>query len=226
MSRSHFTPRFIWHTVKAHPRLFLAIALGCLTALSLPPDWVSRTSTRSLIAWNVAAFAYLISTAQMCWQSDVTTIKRRARIQSESRFITMVLVILAVVASQVAIVAELSTVKNLSPAFKGGHIALTIVTIISAWLFTHTMFALHYAHDYYDSVARHCQPGLEFVGTPDPEYGDFFYCAFIIGTSGQTADVTFSNKSMRRIGLVHSVLAFAFNTTLLAMTINIAASLF
>jgi len=72
-----------------------------------------------------------------------------------------------------------------------------------------------------------CIPGgLEFPGGHAPDYGDFLYFACVIGTSGQTADVSFSSRVMRRTGLVHCVLAFLFNTTLIALTINIASGLF
>jgi uncharacterized membrane protein len=67
--------------------------------------------------------------------------------------------------------------------------------------------------------------GLQFPGDEDPDYGDFFYAAAIVGTSGQTADVSYVSKPMRRIGSLHCILAYFFNTTVLALLINIAASL-
>jgi uncharacterized membrane protein len=87
------------------------------------------------------------------------------------------------------------------------------------------MFATHYAHEYYSALSRGLEPGLQFPGTNVPDYLDFVYFACVIGTSGQTADVSISSKPMRRVGLIHCVLAFFFNTTLIALTINIAASL-
>jgi uncharacterized membrane protein len=86
------------------------------------------------------------------------------------------------------------------------------------------MFALHYAHDYYRHGGRGDR-GLMFPGTAQPDYFDFLYAAAIIGTSGQTADVSFNTSSTRRIAMVHSVLAFFFNTIVLALTINFAAGL-
>jgi uncharacterized membrane protein len=88
------------------------------------------------------------------------------------------------------------------------------------------MFAMHYAHDFYVSRAKNLHGGLDFPQDQEPDYLDFCYLAFVIGTSGQTADVSFTSKPMRRIALVHCVLAFLFNTTILALMINIAASLF
>jgi uncharacterized membrane protein len=88
------------------------------------------------------------------------------------------------------------------------------------------MFTLHYAHHYYTAIEQQHKPGIDFPGDEIPNYSDFLYCACIIGTSGQTADVSFSTTTTRHVALVHSVLAFFFNTTLLALTINIASSLF
>jgi len=87
------------------------------------------------------------------------------------------------------------------------------------------MFALHYAHDYYRDQSAHRGGGLQFPGEEAPDYWDFVYFAAVIGTSAQTADVSFTSRAMRRLGLVHCTLAYAFNTTLLALTINIASGL-
>ena len=111
-------------------------------------------------------------------------------------------------------------------ALKIAHIALAGVTVLSSWAFIQIMFALHYAHDYYAAASRGRTPGLQFPDSEPPDYGDFFYFAAVIGTSGQTADVSFTSKPMRRIGSVHCILAYLFNTTVLALLINIGASLF
>jgi uncharacterized membrane protein len=88
-------------------------------------------------------------------------------------------------------------------------------------------FALHYAHDYYAAVDQKRPPGIRFPEhEAQPTYGDFFYFSAIIGTSGQTADVSFVTRGMRRIGTMHCILAYLFNTVVLALLINIAASLF
>ena len=120
---------------------------------------------------------------------------------------------------------ELSTLHELSGTDKLLHIALTGATVASSWLFMHLMFAMHYAHDYYLSERRGQEPGLAFPQEPQPDYWDFLYFSAVIGTSGQTADVSFTSTAMRRTGLVHCVLAYFYNTTVLALTINIAASL-
>ena len=88
------------------------------------------------------------------------------------------------------------------------------------------MFALHYAHDYYATEVRGEHGGLSFPGGQAPDYSDFLYFSCVIGTSGQTTDVSFNSRKMRRTGSVHCVLALFFNTTLVAQSINIASGLF
>ncbi|MGZ5846922.1 MAG: DUF1345 domain-containing protein, partial [Ramlibacter sp.] len=124
-----------------------------------------------------------------------------------------------------AVGSQLAQVRQLHGTERALHLSLALLTIVTAWLFTQVLFALHYAHDFY--IARHRQlpDPLQFPGTADPDYGDFFYFSCIIGTSAQTADVSFTGSALRRIGTLHCVVAFFFNATLLALSINVAAGL-
>jgi uncharacterized membrane protein len=114
---------------------------------------------------------------------------------------------------------------------KGLHMGLAAATIVSAWFFIHLTYAFHYAHEYFDEyLTEPDRPaaergGLAFPGTEDPDYYDFFYFSYVIGVACQTADVNISSQAMRRVALVHCVLAFFFNSAVLALTINIAAGL-
>jgi uncharacterized membrane protein len=182
--------------------------------------------TRGLIGWNAGAISYLVLSIAMMTNATHASMQKRAASQGDRQITILLFVVLAAVASLVAIVVELASVKTLSANDKAAHIALAIVTIAASWAFTHMMFAIHYAHDFYVQRAKGLNPGLEFPKTENPEYADFCYFAFVIGTSAQTADVVFTSSAMRRIGLLHCLLAFLFNTTLLALMINIAASLF
>lgn len=212
--------------IRARPRLFISALLGLAVAIFLPHTLIERPITRLILGWNAGAWLYLLLAIRMMFWSAQQTIHRQAQLQDEGKFIVLLLVILAVAASLGAIVAELSVVKEMQGAMRYAHIALVTLTIMSSWTFTHFMFAQHYAHDYYVAVSRKESGGLEFPGETAPDYGDFLYFSCVIGTSGQTADVSFTSKGMRRIGLIHCVLAFFFNTTLLALTINIASGLF
>jgi uncharacterized membrane protein len=210
--------------IRARPRLLIAIAVGAMTALFLPPSLAHQPVTRALVAWNVATTLYVLLAGVMMTRSSRESLQRRAQREDEGRYIVLALVVVAVIASLAAIAGELLVSKDIRGQLKLAHIALAAVTVLSSWAFMHMIFALHYAHDFYAAVARGKPPGLAFPGEGKPEYGDFFYFAAIIGTSGQTADVEFTTSAMRRIGTIHCILSFFFNTAVLALAINIAAS--
>jgi len=210
----------------ARPRLFMCVLIGGLTVWWLPASVASHQVTRLIIGWNVGAWLYLLLAIRMMFWSPHERMRTRALEQDEGRIVILAFVVIAAVTSLGAIVAQLAVAKDIQGTLRYAHIGLAAVTILSSWGFTQVMFALHYAHDYYAAEVKGIPVGLAFPGGHAPDYGDFLYFACVIGTSGQTADVSFTSRTMRRTGLVHCVLAFFFNTTLVALTINIASGLF
>jgi uncharacterized membrane protein len=215
--------------LRAHPRLFLAAAAGVLAGIILPGSL--PLSTRLLIAWNVAAWLYFVSAGIMIARATPQTLRRRAEASDEGRLFILLLTCLAAIVSIAAIVAHLAAVKDLTGIVKGLHIGLAAMTIVTAWFFIHLTFAFHYAHEYFDEMpdtparARTGRGGLIFPGTDEPDYYDFLYFSYVIGVACQTADVAISSALLRRTAAVHGVLAFFFNSAVLALTINIAAGL-
>src|SRR5262249_31805583 len=110
----------------------------------------------------------------------------------------------------------------------GGRVVLAGLTILLAWFFMNTMFALHYAHDFYGDAEGPTEAdarGLDFPGRAEPDYWDFLYFSFTIGMTFQVSDVQIESHRLRRTALAHGVLAFFFNVVVLALTINIIAGL-
>ena len=202
--------------VRARPRLFLAILLGLALLPLLPGEW--RLATRSLVAWDIALGLYLMLAFRLMTNCDVNRIKRRAAHQDEGRITILVLVVASTLASLLAILAELGG-ANRQPA----HLALAAVTILLSWASTHTIFAIHYAHEYYGEKAPK-GGGLNFPGEETPDYWDFVYFSFVVGMTSQVSDVTVTSRALRRIVAAHGAVSFIFNATLLALTVNIAAS--
>jgi uncharacterized membrane protein len=215
------------HQMRGRPRLVAACAIALAVELLLPADAFTYTVTRWLIAWNTLTVLYVCLASIMMMRSSAHQMCHRARMQDDGQIVILAMVALSAIASLAAIGNELAVVKGLHGAIKAGHIALTGLTVMSSWAFIQITFALHYAHNYYAAVDQKRTPGLRFPEDElNPTYGDFFYFSAIIGTSGQTADVSFITKPMRRIGTLHCILAYSFNTIVLALLINIAASLF
>lgn len=212
--------------VRARPRLFVATLVGIAVAWLLPASVASHAVTRLLLAWNTGALLYVALAAIMMLRSSHHHIRRRAQLQDDGQLVILALVVVSTVASLAAIAGELAVVKDMHGLLRIEHVALAGLTVLSSWAFIQVMFTLHYAHDYYHAVCHGHAAGLQFPNDEQPDYGDFFYFAAVIGTSGQTADVSFTSKSLRRIGSMHCILAYLFNTTVLALLINIGASLF
>lgn len=230
-------PAPLWlATVRAfrdRPSLTTALAFGGAMAIGLygPPNdlnWI----TRNILIWDSAALTFIVLTLQTMRRCGIDDIQARSAAQDEGRGLTLTLSVLSAALSVFAIAAQLSLAKSDHGLVKVARVSLAFLTIAVSWLFTHLIFALHYAHEYYspetctDSEGRIERGGLWFPGDEAPDYWDFLHFAVIIGVACQTADIEFRSKPQRRIGTVHGVLSFVFNTVVLALTINLLAGLF
>ena len=210
--------------VQPHLRLLICAGLG-LVAGAFWPD-VATLLSRALIGWNVATWTYLLWVLVVLLRADAGHMKRVALAQAESGPTVLVIVAGAVVASVVAVTFELLAAKAAGPGCVWAHGAFAATTVIGSWLLLPLLFALSYAAAYFRPEP---DGGLQFPGaTPDfePDHTDFLYFAFTIAVTAQTSDVEVSTRPMRRLVLAQSILSFAFNTTILAFSINAAASFF
>ena len=210
--------------LKAQPRFFTAVLAGALVWVILPRDW--RASTRLLMAWDCATGLYLILALVMMARSNIERIRFRAALQDEGQIVILGLTSVTALISLGGVVAEMAAAKASGGHDGWRHIAIAVLTVLLSWSFTHTIFAIHYAHEYYAELEDELAGGLEFPGTEPPDYWDFVYYSFVIGTACATADVNVTSKDMRRITTLHCVVAFFFNTTILALTVNIGAGFF
>jgi uncharacterized membrane protein len=159
-------------------------------------------------------------------RADHERLRQNSIEQSEGAGVVLALAIVAAIASVVAIIVELSGAKEANGHHAWQHVLFALATVAGGWLFLPTLFAMTYASLFYG--AEHAS-GLVFPSkdvTFKPDYADFLYFSFTIAVASQTADVSISTRAMRRLVLLQAVLSFVFNTTILAFTINIAASLF
>jgi uncharacterized membrane protein len=216
--------------VRHRPRIYICAVVMAIVYFALPSDL--RLATRALLAWNAGALLFIALAGWMAARANQAAMQAHAAQEDENQWVLLAVGTAAACAALAAIVAELVSVKDLTGWDKAAHIGLTAVTILSAWTFIHLLYALHYAHEYYgdrfdeSANAMKDRKGLKFPGEREPTYGDFLYYAFVIGCAAQTADVETLSPAMRRTTLAHGVVAFFFNTIILALTINIGAGLF
>jgi uncharacterized membrane protein len=206
----------------ARRRLMFSIAAGLVLLVLLPGSF--RPVTRGLLAWDLTAAIYVGAAFWMVARSSVETCHARAALYDESDWMIMTLVVASSAASFVAIFSELAAIKS-GRAPLVISLVVTGATVVLSWTFTHIIFTLHYANLYYRLREQGAPGGLEFPGKRPPDYRDFLYYSFVIGCATQTADVNTVSPAMRRATLVHGVIAFAFNTAILALMINVGASL-
>jgi uncharacterized membrane protein len=203
--------------VYARPRTFLSIAIGIVAYLLLPASL--RPVTRALLGWDICIAAYLLLVYAMVVRSGVAHIKRNAARQDDGRFLILLVTASGAFASIAAIVLELGAAQHSVPA-----LTLATVTIALSWAAVHTTFALHYAHEFY----RGPKPGgLQFPSGDTHEnadYWDFVYFSFVIGMTAQVSDVGITDKTIRRTATAHGIVSFIYNTALVALMVNIAAS--
>lgn len=213
--------KLVPHSLSLRPRLLIALAAGALLTLLLPGDW--RWATRLLVAWDAGAILYLGLLATTMFTETVDQIRARAEQQDEGAPAILVISCLAASASLAAIAVQLTGIGTIPAGERGIHLALGGVTILCSWTLLHAFFTLHYAGIYYRGGKA--EPCLDFPGKGEPDYVDFLYFSYTIGCTAQTSDVGVSTRQVRGIVLAHSVLTFIFNTAILAMAINVGASL-
>ena len=206
----------------ARQRLILSTLAGLALLAVLPGSM--RWATRLLLAWDLAAAIYVGFALLLFLRSDVETCRARAALYDESDWVILSVVIASAAASFAAIFIELAAIKSLHAPMLPS-LAITGLTVALSWTLTHVLFTLHYANIYYRPHRSGPPGGLDFPGERAPDYGDFLYYSFVIGCACQTADIDTNSRQMRLISLVHGIVAFAFNTAILALTINVGASL-
>ena len=203
--------------VYARPRTFISILIGIVAFFLLPGSL--RLVTRALIGWDIFVAFYLVLVFTMVLRSGVRHVRHNAALQDDGRFVILMVAALGAFASIAAIVFELGASHR-----SVLDLTLATVTIALSWSAVHTQFSLHYAHEYY----RGAKPGgLQFPSGDQQEhadYWDFVYFSFVIGMTAQVSDVGITDKIIRRTATVHGIISFVFNTALVALMVNIAAS--
>lgn len=215
----------------SRPRLLMSIATGIAAGLLLAAVKTSLDlPTRALLAWDVGCGAYVAMILGEISSRDVPYIRGVAAAQDPGQAAILAFVLVLSATSLAAVAGELSIAKDVHGLAALSRSVLAIATVTISWFVTHLIFALHYAHEYYapdhdENPTTLERGGLEFPGGQPPDYWDFVHFAVVIGVASQTADIAFTSKRLRRIGTVHGLVAFTFNTVILALTINILAGL-
>lgn len=208
-------------------RVVLAILLTAAVFLLLPSSTPSEL--RVIASWNAGVILLLSLIAIMMAGSDPEETFRRAQQEEPSNALILLITLLTSLAGYIAVAFGLRTAADMSRAVLGVHTVLSITGVFSSWLLIHTYYAVHYAVIYYDETDDasngRFKKGLQFPGDKDlVDYWDFMYYSFTIAMCYQTSDVLVMSPAMRRLTIVHSIVAFFFVLVGLGLMVNIIAN--
>jgi uncharacterized membrane protein len=210
--------------IRAYPRLFASAAVGLAVALLIPDG---SPTLRVVIGWDCGTVVYLGLVIALAAGASEATMRGRAALEDGARWVFLALVAGAAFFSMFAILGIMREAKAAGGSAITVKAALAGVTIVLSWLFAHTVFAVHYAHEYFIDLVGNRPPGLNFPSErDDPDYWDFLYFSFVIGMTAQVSDVQVLTQRWRRLVLAHGILSFLFNTVVLALSINLLAGFF
>lgn len=210
--------RWLWplHAARRRPHFSTAVAIFFVLGATTIGAGIGL-ARGMLIAFDASAAFFLAGVAWMFAHSTIATIKARVATQDAGRWSflgsSIVITSVAIVSLSIELGADTS----------GGlvEVVLAAASLVLSWLFINTVFGLHYAHEYY---MKEKGDALQFPdGSDDPDYWDFMYFAFVLGMTFQVSDVQIVRKRVRRIALVHGIIAFFFNVFILALSVNVVA---
>ncbi|MGO4409760.1 MULTISPECIES: DUF1345 domain-containing protein [unclassified Brevundimonas] len=214
---------FLRRLFRLHSALMLALIVVVAGVLLSPARWDWPLQVAA--GWDAGALAFLSLTLLRIRRTrSIEAIRARAARMDQAGAAVLPLSLLAAAASVAVVVVE-ATGRSTHPSLSAALFSMS--TIVVSWLFVQVIFALHYAHEFYGPAEadRSDRGGLMFPGDELPDYWDFLHFALVIGVAAQTADIQISGKRQRRIATLHSLMAFLFNTVIVALAVNLAVNL-
>jgi uncharacterized membrane protein len=210
-------------------RLLLAGLLGAAAFAVIPKTY--GFAIRATLGWDFGILVLIAWIMVMMAFSTPEHMRRRAARQDLGRWVILLAITAGALISMLALAHIQKTLKASPDNGQVFYLAMIVATIVLSWSLVHTVFALHYAHGYYgpsedEDDSDGLVGGLEFPSESQPDYWDFMYFSYVVGMTCQVSDVQISGRDLRRMALIHGVVALFFNTIVLALTINIVASSF
>ncbi len=211
-----------------HPmlRLVISISLAAITYLFIKNTHLNKL-LHAMAAWDVFAFSMLLTSWVVIFTRSPQQIRHIAKVEDGSLLYFYLIILIASFASMVTVLLLMATNDSVGVP-KQVYLPLAICGMVLSWFMVHTSFAFHYARIFYgneDDGTDNIEGGLCFPDEDSPDYLDFAYYSFVIGMTFQVSDVETRSRKFRRMTLLHSLISFGLNTFVIALTINLIASL-
>ena len=199
-------------------KLYVALAVGVVVAVVA--SFFDVVHHAIIAGWAVACLVYVVWVWSTIWRMDAADTKSHATLEDPGRRTVDLVLIIAAIASVIAVVWVLVDARSLKGGAQIGVALLAIVSVALSWLLVHTLYTLRYARIYYRKAG-----GVDFNQDEPPQYSDFAYLAFTLGMTFQVSDTNISSTYVRRTILGHTLLSYVFGTVIVAATVNLVAGL-
>jgi uncharacterized membrane protein len=227
MANTIVTDKRFFYKIDAHYRLMMALVVSVIVFFI----FLNRLTVPelALVTWIACASTIIIFNWIIILTSHPREVRKIAKLQDSSRTFLFAFIITASIVSLAAIIFLLKSPKGISETGKNEHILLAIGAVAISWWLVHTVFSLRYAHLFYDTDTDDGGTkkggGLDFPDTKEPDFLDFIYFGFVVGMTFQVSDVQITDRNIRRLCLLHGLISFAFNTAIVALSINVISGL-
>ncbi|MEI9910977.1 MAG: DUF1345 domain-containing protein [Bacteroidota bacterium] len=216
----------ILHRMHLKHRIFISLFIALLAFLLVFQTNLDRL-VMAMIVWNAFAFSFIGTSWLVFFTRTSAQMRVRARQEDGNRVFVFTVILISSFASMFAVLLLVLS-KDAGGTPRIIYVPVAVATMLFSWIMVHTTFCFHYAHLYYDDAEEDTEifaGGLDFPNEKRPDYMDFVYFSFGVGMSFQVSDVDITSRTIRRLVLLHGLLAFGLNTFVVALTINLIAGL-
>ena len=181
--------------------------------------------THIMIGWDTFSVCMIVMTWITFFITTAKQIRIQSKVQDTNRSVIFIIILICAIASFLTVLLLIVTKKE-GESNATWRLAIAVAGMIFSWFLIHTIFTLRYAHIFYgdhEAKPNTHAGGLDFPGDTLPDYLDFAYFSFVLGMTFQVSDVQITSRRFRRMALLHGLISFIFDTTMIALTINILA---
>lgn len=222
--KSNFSFVHSFQKIHALAKLLICLAIAIVVYFLVQIEHIDILS-HIMIGWDTFSFCLILMTWITFGITKSEEIREQAKVEDSSRTLIFFVVLIATLASFLAVLLLLVT-KHEFKNTQSAHLIVAITGMILSWFLIHTIFTLRYAHLFYgddETNPKTHAGGLEFPGDKKPNYLDFAYFSFVLGMTFQVSDVQITSKHLRRMAMWHGLISFGYNTVMIALTINVIA---
>jgi len=204
--------------------MVVLLGLLCDGLLSMRIGWQKAL----LLSWIISTGTYLLLIALVAVDADAHATQRRTR-RTPHAMTVLITIIVTALLSNICFGILLNSIHSAPHQHDHVMITLCAMAIFASWLLLHTSFGRYYCQIHYAKTDPTGKPakggvrgGFVFHHTPYPSQLDFFYLSFMVGLTYSSSDVNLTNRDVRKLVLLHSLVSFFYYSIIITSILNVA----